>query len=148
MMKSSTCVDMNKNVKKTKVRRMERLRLTNQQMGWNITRNSCDVLTKYVLSSFRNKRFLEETFKNDIDSINKGYFQSLKSQKVPTVNETYIDVWNTTINTLKNIHKHRKERQNDIYQNVCYVNTLNSTNYSKCLGTMSILDMTAKYHSK
>ena len=143
-----TCVDMNKNVKKTKVRRMERVRRANQHIGWSVTRDSSNALAKYVHTSFRNKRFLEDTFKNDIESINKGYIQSLKSQKVPMVNETYITVWNTTINTLKNIHKHRKVRKNDIYQNVCHVNTLNSTNYSKCLGTLNILDTTAKYHCK
>jgi hypothetical protein len=148
MMISRPCVNMNKNVKKTKVRRMERVRRTNQHIGWSVTRDSGNALAKYVQSSFRNKKFLEETFKNDIDSINKGYIQSLKSQKVSTVNKTYINVWNTTINTLKNIHKHRKGRKNDIYQNVCLENTLNSTNYSKCLGTLNILDMTAKYHSK
>ena len=128
--------DVNKNIKKTRIRRNEYRRQADDKIAWKLTKDWTDILAKFIRASFKNNNFYNNNWVKDINSISEGYKDALKSDKVSQkVNKKYIDTWNTTIDTLKNIHKQKHLRNKN-------------TNSSRCIGTINILDITSVCNSK
>jgi len=126
--------DVNKNVNKARLRQNEQTRQSDDKLAWMLSKNWADILEKFIKASFLNNNFNKEDWMKDIISIYEGYKNALKSEKISQKQDKlYINTWNTTINTIKNIHQTKDHRTKH-------------ENTSKCLGTVNILDITSVSH--
>jgi hypothetical protein len=126
--------DVNKNVNKSRLRRNEWTRQSEDRVSWELSKDWTDILEKFVKASFLNNNFNKDDWMKDIISIFEGYKNALKSEKIyQKQKKLYMNTWVTTINTLTNIHKTKDYRTKH-------------KNMSKCLGTINILDITSVYH--
>ena len=191
----SNCTNMNTNIARNRLRRNESVRQTGDQIAWRKTKDYQEVLKKFTYNSIKNDSFKEKVWLTDLDSIDARYKKTLRSLNVPIKNKKYIDTWNVTINTLKNVHKNQCYREKEqwsrdpIYkervkektvkrskirstrhqpnytptilkvsgqktQDKPYLHngggghTIASTTISKAMGTLNILELTAKYYTK
>ena len=123
--------DTNLNVKRTRQRQMEQRRQTDARTAWKPTKDWTDILSKFVRASFLNNSFNDDDWMKNINSISEGYKNSLKSDNISrSPDHLYINTWNTSINTIKNIHKVKRQR-------------VKNSSLGKCMGTVNILDITA-----
>ena len=126
--------DVNKNVNKSRLRRNEWTRQSEDRISWELSKDWTDILEKFVKASFLNNNFNKDDWMKDIISIYEGYKNALKSEKISQKqNKLYMNTWATTINTLKNVHKTKDYRTKH-------------NNMSKCLGSINILDITSVSH--
>jgi len=129
-MNTYTPKDTNLNIKRTRRRKMEQRRQTDARTAWKLTKDWTDILSKFVRASFLNNSFNDDDWMKNINSISEGYKNSLKSDNISrSLDHLYINAWNTSINTLKNIHKVKRQRVKNI-------------SLQKCMGTVNILDIT------
>jgi len=127
--------ELNKNVRKTRLRKNEYQRQFEDKIAWNMTKDWSDILSKFIRASFLNQHFYNENWMKDINSISEGYKNALNSEKLSQKTDNkYINTWNTTINTLKNIHDKKHLRNKNMSS-------------SRCSGTLNILDITSVYNS-
>ena len=121
----------NENIAKCRIKQNEYQRQIKTKTAWKITKQQGNILIKFVRSSFLNNNFYNDKWIQDIYSIDKRYKSLLKSQQISRdKNNKYIYSWNTTINTLINIHKNKCNTQKNYSEN-------------KCEGTLNILDITS-----
>ena len=191
----SNCINMNTNIARNRLRRLEGARQTGDQLAWSKMKDYQEVLQKFTYNSIKNDSFKDKAWLTDLESIDAGYKKTLHSLNVPIKNKKYIDTWNVTINTLKNVHKnqgyrekeqwsrdpiykvrvkektvkHTKIRSTRIQPNYTHTapkvsgrktqdksylhnggggHTIASTTISKAMGTLNILELTVKYHTK
>ena len=191
----SNCTNMNTNIARNRLRRLEGARQTGDRLAWSKTKDYQEVLQKFTYNSIKNDSFKDKAWLTDLESIDAGYKKTLHSLNVPIKNKKYIDTWNVTINTLKNVHKNQSYREKEqwarepIYkeqtkektvkrstirstriqpnythtapkvsgrktQDKPYLHngggghTIASTTISKAMGTLNILELTVKYHTK